>query len=301
MTAVEPYRTSPIKPLRRSKDDIEQLKAELYEVVRADQPMTVRQVFYQMVSRGAIDKTENEYKHTVCRLLKDMRLERELPFGWIADNTRAMRKPLTFSSLDRALQRWAESYRKDLWDNQDAYVQIWLEKDALSGVLFDITGVWDVPLMVTRGYASLSFLYSAAEEISIVDKPVFLYYFGDYDPSGMDIARVTEATLRKFAPEADITWERMAVNPDQITEFTLLTRPTKSTDSRSKGFQGGSVEVDAIPPAALRRMAESCITQHIDEQAYHGTCVAEQSEREIVQRMVNERYYRSPNQEAPGE
>jgi hypothetical protein len=195
----------------------------------ADNPMTVRQVFYQLVSQGVIAKTEAEYKSTVVRLLAAMRRAGEIPFDWIADNTRWMRKPKTYSDVEQALQRTAEAYRRSLWDNQDVYVEIWLEKDALAGVLYRVTSSWDVPLMVTRGYPSLSYLYEAADTIAAVGKPAHLYYFGDNDPSGLDITR---------AVEAEVYFERVAVTAAQITDLGLPTRPTKKTDSRSKGFEG---------------------------------------------------------------
>jgi hypothetical protein len=98
---------------------------------------------------------------------------------------------------------------------------------------------------------------------------------------------VAEANLRKFAPDADITFERVAVNPEQIRQMGLPTRPTKKTDSRNKGFKGPSVEVDAILPATLRAMAEACITRHVDLQAYRATLAAEASEREIFGRILD--------------
>ena len=151
-----------------------------------------------------IAKTEAEYKTTVVRLLKNMRFAGELPFGWIADNTRWMRKPRTYSSAEQALLRTAETYRRALWDSQPVYVEIWLEKDALAGVLYEATQTWDVPLMVTRGYSSVTFLYEAGQTIAAQRKPAYLYYFGDFDPSGLDIARAVESKLRKFAPGAEI-------------------------------------------------------------------------------------------------
>jgi len=244
--------------------------------------MTVRQVYYQMVSRGAIDKTEAEYKQTVCRLLADMRLAGEIPFGWIADNTRWMRKPRTHSSLENALRDTARTYRRSVWDSQDVYVEVWLEKDALAGVLYQETEAWDVPLMVTRGYSSLSYLHEAAEAIASEDKPAHLYYFGDYDPSGVDITRSVERRLREFAPEAEIHFERVAVTPEQIALWKLPTRPTKKSDSRSKNFTGESVEVDAIPPDKLRALVRDCIEQHVDEAAFESLQVAEADERKIL-------------------
>ena len=109
------YRSSPIKRRRRTKAEIEAIKAATYELIKVDQPMTVRQVFYRLVSDGVIEKSEAEYKHTVIRLLSDMRLAGELPFGWIADNTRWVRKPQTYSNLQAALRDTARLYRRSMW------------------------------------------------------------------------------------------------------------------------------------------------------------------------------------------
>jgi hypothetical protein len=191
------YRASPIKRSRRSKAEIARIRDTIYAVLENERPMTVRQVFYQLVTLGVIDKTEAEYKRTVCRLLTRMRTDGVIPYGWISDNTRWMRKPRTYSGLDAALETTARAYRKSLWDEQDAYVEIWCEKDALAGVIYRITEKWDVPLMVTRGYSSLSFLYEAAQAMP-TDKPIHLYYLGDFDPSGVDAERSAEERLRKL-------------------------------------------------------------------------------------------------------
>ena len=173
-----------------------------------------------------------------------------------------------------------------MWDNQDAYVEIWLEKDALSGVLYQETAEFDVPLMVTRGYPSISYLYEAAEAVSECNKPAFLYYFGDYDPSGCDITRAVEAGIREFAPSAEIHFQRVAVTREQIDRWALPTRPTKKTDSRSKQFDGESVEVDAVPPATLRTMVRGCIERHIDPWRLTQLRRVEAQERETLKRIV---------------
>jgi len=118
-------------------------------------------------------------------------------------------------------------YRKSLWTEADRYVEVWLEKDALAGVVYPITEMYDVPLMVARGYASLSFLHSAAEYISDLDVPAYVYHLGDYDPSGFNAGEKIEETLRELAPSADIVFERIAVTPEQIEQWHLPTRPTK--------------------------------------------------------------------------
>jgi hypothetical protein len=281
------YGPRPINGRRRTKAEIDVIKDAMVTVVTADHPMTVRQVLYRLVSFGVVDKTEAEYKGTVGRLLTDLRRAEVVPFGWIADNTRWMRKPTTYSSVEDALRSTAQLYRRRLWDTQDAYVEVWLEKDALAGVLYEVTERWDVPLMVTRGYPSLSFVHEAADAIGELDKPIFLYYFGDHDPSGLDIPRSVEEGIREFAPWADLHFERVAVTPEQIVEWQLPTRPTKRTDTRSKGFIGESVEVDAIPPEELRRLVDDSIAQHIDAHQLHVLEVAEAEERGLLEKLAD--------------
>ena len=108
---------------------------------------------------------------------------------------------------------------------------------------------YDVPLMVARGYASLSFLHSAAEAINELYVPAYIYHLGDFDPSGVNAGEKIEETLRELAPDAEIIFERIAVTPEQIEEWSLPTRPTKASDSRAKTFGSAiSVELDAIAP-----------------------------------------------------
>ncbi len=281
------YVTSPTRR-RRTRAEVEALSGLIRLVVEQDRPMTVRQVFYRLVSLGAIDKSETEYKATVCRLLSEMRLSGALPFAWIADNTRWMRKPRTYGGLSEALAMTARFYRRALWREMPAYVEVWLEKDALAGVLYDITEEWDVPLMVTRGYASLSYLHQAACSIRSEGKPAYLYYFGDYDPSGVDIPRNVEARLREFAPGAEIHFERVAVTGEQIGALGLPTRPTKKTDTRARSFTGESVEVDAIPPSQLKQLVRECIARHIDQDQFDTLLVAEESERQLLGALARE-------------
>lgn len=275
------YGTCPIKRSRRTKAAISAVKDELVDIVGEIEPATVRQVFYQATVRGLLPKTEQSYK-VVCRLLTQLRRDRELPYSSIADNTRWMRKPRTYSSLQNMLEISRQTYRRALWNDQQAYIEIWLEKAALAGVVQAITVEWDIPLMVTRGYPSLSFLFSAGEQIESQEKPAYLYYFGDHDPSGRDIDRFVESELRKHAPTSWIYFRRIAVQPWQISQLQLPTRPTKRSDSRSAKFEGASVELDAIHPDTLRKMCSDCITQHIDEKALERTKAVEKAERDTL-------------------
>jgi hypothetical protein len=258
----------------------------IYEIIAAIEPCTVRQAFYQAVVRGFIEKTEGGYMKVQQAILV-MRREGRIPYSWITDGTRWRIKPTTYSSLEQALRRTAETYRRSLWDDADVYVEIWIEKDALAGVAYPVTKLYDVGLHVARGFASESFLSSSAEQIMEIGKPTYIYQLGDHDPSGVAAAESIEAGLYRLAPDADITFERLAVTPDQITGLDLPTRPTKSSDPRERAFTRkyghGSVELDAIHPDTLRQLVREAIEQHIDQHALQITRVTEESERGILE------------------
>jgi hypothetical protein len=275
------------------------LRDALADILHESHPMTVRQVFYQAVGRNLVEKTEKACKGTIGRLLGLMREEGQIPFSYIADNTRWMRKPSSHSGLESMLELTAKTYRRATWNDQDCYVEIWCEKDALAGVLYQETSKWDVPLMVVRGFSSKTFLYEAAKAIEEVGKPAHLYYFGDRDPSGVYIDRNIEAKLRQYAPEADIHFRRVAVTEDQIETLNLPTRPTKKSDLRCKSFKGDSVEVDAIPADVLREMVELVIAQHIDADAWSRSLAVEQAERDTLRAIASQdwSHTRAPDKE----
>jgi hypothetical protein len=241
-------------------------------------PFTVRQVFYQATVRGVVVKTELGYRKVMKALVR-LREDGRVPWHFIADNTRWMRKPLSFDTPDEAVEHMAASYRKALWRDIDVQVEVWIEKDALAGVIVDVTRMFDVPLMVARGYASLSFLHSAAADIMERDRPAFIYHLGDYDPSGQDAAANIERRLREFAPEVAIAFRRIAVTRDQIRRWRLPSRPTKASDPRSAGFDGDSVELDAITPQRLRELVQQAIERHMPTRQYEMLKQIEKEER----------------------
>jgi hypothetical protein len=123
--------------------------------------------------------------------------------------------------------------------------------------------------------------------ISEEERPAYIYHLGDYDPSGVNAADKIEETLREFAPEAEIHFERLAVQPWQISEWDLPTRPTKQSDSRARGFGSISVELDAIDPHRLRALTKEAIEQHLPPDQYRKLKVAEESERMFLSSWVS--------------
>jgi hypothetical protein len=285
MSTVRAYQASHINRHRSTKAEVAPRRDALFEIVSAMKPMTVRQVFYQATVRDIVEKSEAGYTKVQTDLVQ-MRRSGVLPYDWLADNTRWQRKPDSFTSVQEALEETARLYRKALWADADAYVEVWLEKDALAGVVYPITSKYDAPLMVARGYASLSFLHSAAEYINTLDVPTYVYHFGDFDPSGVNAGEKIEQTLMEMAPDAEIHFERVAVTSEQINYWDLPTRPTKTTDSRAKKFGDVSVELDAIEPDLLRDLVEAAIQRHLPAHQFRILKEAEASERELLTRFV---------------
>lgn len=268
---------------RRTKAEIQALKDAFYGLLAARHPQTVRQLFYQAVSAGLIEKTEADYQGVVVRLCGQMREDGNLPWEWLADSTRWMRKPHSYSSLEEAIARTAAIYRRALWDNQNAYVEVWLEKEALAGILYQITGVYDVPLMVVKGFPSKDFVHGAAVVIEEIDKPAYLYYFGDWDPSGLLIWNDIQRKIERYTALAEVRFQRVAVTEEQIRQYDLPTRPTKREgNSHAKNFFGDSVEIDAIPADILQELARDVIERHVDQRQFEITRIAEESEREAL-------------------
>ena len=265
-------------------------KELIYHWAELHNPVTVRQLFYRLSTLDAVPKSEAGYR-SVGGICAQMRRDGELPFEWIADNTRWQRKPKTFNSMQDALALTASTYRRNIWERQNGLVEIWLEKEALAGVITPVTFEWDVALMVVKGYPSLSFTYAAARQMASateMGKTNHIFYFGDHDPSGMDIFRHIAETLPEYAPEADINIQHVAVTAEQIQEMNLPSRPTKKTDTRAKGFTGESVELDAIPPDALRGLVSDCILSCVDADEFERLSVVEEAEKESIMSIVND-------------
>ncbi len=277
------YQPSPIKHRRRTNADLAALHAAMIDTVGATQPMTLRQLFYALTVQGIIDKEEREYAAVGVQLLK-LRRSGRVQWSAIADNTRWVRKPSTFRGPEHALRATARFYRRSLWADADVRVEVWCEKDAIAGVIVDVTDELDVPFYVARGFASETYAYEAAESIIADGRPCFIYEFGDHDPSGVAASAVLRRKLVDFVgTRAEVHFVRAAVTPEQIEAWVLPSRPTKREGNRhALGFVGDSVELDAIPADKLRDLVRTVIEQHIDDRKLAVTIAAEVSERDYL-------------------
>ena len=289
---------SAAKKKKKSRSTQEQMRLliglvrQTCDEVRDGGTVTLRQLFYALTVRGILDKAESQYKR-LATLTSAMRKGGELPYEWLEDSTRITYVPDVYDSPADALRELSEDYAVSPWPQADWALEIWLEKDALAGPVYDVTYGYCVPLRVQRGYASLSASYKAAKDIATRaerGQPTQVYYLRDFDPSGADAARASEEAVGHILisdfdldPSSCLDVEILGVTEEQIEEWNLPTRPTKSSDTRAAGFGSSrSVELDAIPPANLRQLVEDAILEHLPEQAMEIKKAEEESTRSYL-------------------
>lgn len=273
--------------LRRSEAEIQAIRDAIYQFAEQYHPVSVRQTFYYCETCGLVEKTEAQYAGTIGRLMREMRRAGELSYGWVADATRWNHNRPSYSSFEEALASAATAYRRAVWDSQDVLVQVWIEKEALASTVLQETNPYDVDLYVVKGFSSMSLTHGAADDMKASGKPVHVYYFGNHDPSGQDIARAVEKDLRGFGLGDLLTFELVAVSEAQIERLRLPTRPAKGKDTRSKKWGNKPcVDLDAIRPDILRGMVRDCIERHVDFRRLESLKLVEAEEREKFGRLV---------------
>jgi len=288
---VSVYEPSPIKRRRRrTKAELEDLDLCLAEIAAENAPITVRGMFYRAVVAGLVPKDEAKGYKLVQRRLVLLRERGMIPYGWITDNVRIVRGYNRYGGPEDYARVAAEFYRRDYWADSPVSVEVWLEKDALAGVLVPVVvEECGLDLYVTRGYASVSYLQSAADAIRGDGRCTHVYLLTDFDPSGLGIAATVAAELVRRSHPVEVRVERLAVNRSQIDEHGLPTRPTKQTDSRARAFMRehgtGSVELDALPPSTLRDLVRGSIERHMDPGRLETLRLAERQERDLLREV----------------
>ncbi|MBB5331877.1 hypothetical protein [Tunturiibacter gelidoferens] len=273
------------KATRRTPQQLDAVRTAIMSVLKLTHPMTLRSLFYQLVGRYTLPKVETAYKN-LGKMLCKLREAGIVPWEWVIDNTRTFSVPSTFNGVGAGLRALAQQYRRDPWKTQDSTVYVLTEKDGVASILEQETEPYCVPVGVVHGFGSHTFLHDLAVTIEDSGKPAHILYFGDHDPSGVAVSKAAERLLRKFAPHAEIHFERLAVNVDQIAEYDLPTRPSKKSDRRIKNFVGESVEVDAMPPDVIRTLGRDAIESLIDWDAHRATMLLESRERAQLEEIA---------------
>lgn len=242
-----------------------QLIEAAYEVLAAHHPMTVRQVYYQLVSGQVIENIRSQYQ-AVSNALVDARKEGAIPWDWIEDRLRRPRHVSMWDDLADFTLTVLHSYRRNVWTEQPLYLEVWLEKDALSGIFQDILQPYGVTLNVGRGYDGWDSINNAAGRYLQAHKDTAVLYFGDFDPSGEDMVRSLEERLSFFDCTPEII--KCALTAEDVARYHLPPDFTKPTDSRRAAFvrkYGGiAVELDALPVDVLRARLTAEVEDRMD-------------------------------------
>lgn len=263
------------------------IEIALLDILGELHPMTVRQAYYQLVSRQIVENRSAQYQ-AVSKILVEMRKTGAIPWEWIEDRTRQARIVSTWDGLPDFAECAVASYRLNPWNDQETLVEVWLEKDALSGIFEEILDPFAITLNVGRGYDGWSSIHAAAERYQDWQGPVCILYFGDHDPSGVDMQSSLQDRLGFFETSPEIV--RCAIAPVDIEEFNLPCDPAKTTDTRHAGFveKFGDrvVELDALPVDVLRARIQEAVLERIDLDAMKATRVTEAEGKEIIRQAL---------------
>jgi len=228
--------------------------------------LTLRQLYYQLVSRNIIPNEERAYKN-LSNLVSDGRLCGEIDWDAIEDRIRIPVIPSEWANIGELVESALYAYRLPRWEDQDSYVELWVEKDALAGVLKPIAHQYHITLMVNRGYSSQSAMYEAFQRLLNKNgRQREILYLGDFDPSGEDMVRDIQDRLDLFGANTFVY--KIALTLGQVRKYNPPPNPAKHTDPRSRDFiaryGASSWEVDAIEPVELRKIIISEIETRVD-------------------------------------
>ena len=306
-------------------DAIHQANLILNEYAEQGYDLTLRQLFYQHVARGLIPNTERSYKR-LGSIVNDARLAGYIDWDSIIDRTRNVREVQHWRDPAEIINATSRSFRTALWEAQGDYVEVWIEKDALVGVIAGICTELDVPYFSCRGYTSQSEMWAASQRLLEPvkqGKHVTVLHLGDHDPSGIDMTRDIQDRLRTFIWQDFARWEferdridietasdvsvqasmsvaadrltikRIALTMDQIRQYDPPPNPAKLSDSRAGAYVAEygyeSWELDSLEPAVLTELVRSNVTDLIDTDAW-DEALAEQEEGKRLLAVASERW-----------
>ena len=229
--------------------------------------LTLRQIYYQFVARDLVANTEKSYNR-IGDILNKGRLAGLIDWAAIEDRTRSVTNWIRRKDPKQALEVALNNYGIDMWKNQPTRVEVWIEKEALAGVIHDVCGENDVPYFACRGYVSQSEQWRAGRRVKndrqIRKQKTIVLHLGDHDPSGIDMTRDNADRLDLFNNTGSTKVRRIALTEEQIAEYGPPPNPAKMTDSRFEAyaaeFGDESWELDALDPPVLVALIQS----HID-------------------------------------
>jgi hypothetical protein len=255
--------------------------------------LTLRQLYYQFVSRDLIPNRQSEYKK-LGSIVNDARLAGYIDWNSIVDRTRGLESLSHWEHPSEIVLGSAQQFKVDYWKGQTYRPEVWIEKDALSGVIEGICTELDVPYFSCRGYNSQSEMWRASQRILGYERegqqPV-IFHFGDHDPSGIDMTRDIGDRLDLFMGGVEVN--RLALNMDQVDQYNPPPNFAKITDSRAgdyiRRFGTDSWELDALEPSVLVDLIRSEVIAIIDTEAWEEQVDKEESSKETLLK-ISDRY-----------
>ncbi len=278
----------------RSLAIIEQANEIIEEYAQQGFDLTLRQLYYQFVARALIPNKQSEYSR-LGSIVNDARLAGLIDWNAIVDRTRQLREESHWASPAEIVDACSRQFRIDKWARQPVRPEVWIEKDALIGVIEGVCKRYDVPYFSCRGYTSQSAMWRAGQRLlehGENGQDTHIIHLGDHDPSGIDMTRDIVDRLELFmsldGQHTGLT--RIALNMDQVEEHNPPPNPTKLTDSRAKvyieNFGYESWELDALNPAVLADLIEAQLNGLRDDALWDEAVEEEQAAREKLAEVM---------------
>lgn len=281
----------------KSRDLIEKCNEIIAEYIAAGYKLTLRQLYYQLVSRDYVPNTQKSYDR-VGSIVNDARLGGLIDWNALEDRTRNVKSVNHWESPKEIIETVAKQYRLDKWENCHIRPEVWIEKDALAGVIERPCTELDVSYFSCRGYVSQSEMWGAAMrflERARGGQHTLIIHLGDHDPSGIDMSRDIEDRISgfmKYHSKGDyFHLNRIALNMDQVREYDPPPNPAKSTDSRFAAYLSEygdeSWELDALEPAVLAELITTVVEGIREDGPFEETRERETVERELLGKCSN--------------
>lgn len=269
-------------------DIIDKAESIIEEYEEQGLDLTLRQLYYQFVSKGWLPNKQSSYEK-LGQIISNARLAGVIDWDAIVDRTRVLNKYSTWDSPEDILSSAKQTYREHKWDTQPFYVEVWVEKEALAGVVQHACQMYEVPSFSCRGYVSQSAMWQASRrmkwKIGQGKTPVILH-LGDHDPSGLDMTRDIEDRMEMFEVLADMKVRRIALTAEQIEKYAPPPNPAKITDSRFDEYRRlhgqESWELDAMEPNQLIELIQNETENFVHKGAWEKAVARQEENRKRI-------------------
>jgi hypothetical protein len=255
--------------------------------------LTIRQLYYQFVARDLLPNTERSYKNLITTIDRG-RQAGYIDWDAIVDRTREKEGNSHWRNPAAIVRGCAKQFQMDMWKLQENRVEVWIEKQALIGVIEDVCEGWDVDYFACRGYNSQSEAWRAGRRFKKYwknqQRPIVIH-LGDHDPSGIDMTYDNQRRLSLFA-EGPVDVRRIALKMEQIEEYEPPPNPAKVTDSRFSAYQAEfgdeSWELDALDPQTIVGLINDEIESIVDLPKWNEMEAEQVAGRERIAQIANE-------------